>query len=210
MFHVKHPPLMIQMKKGWGNILKNLISLDSPRQVAKRLGSPTYYGASCIHGHDGKRYTRNCDCYTCRAIYSREYISRNRAGKKSIGRPRKYPVLVGPPKPKRVVFIPVTVEEKWIARSKGNKKRMLRKDLSVEYYKSLLRTHCPLLEIELSYENYEGQIVPQNYATLDKIEPSKGYVKGNVQIISYRANTLKNSASLDEVKLLVKNWSKNV
>jgi hypothetical protein len=104
----------------------------------------------------------------------------------------------------------VTVEEKWIARSKGNKKRMLRKDLSVEYYKSLLRTHCPLLEIELSYENYEGQIVPQNYATLDKIEPSKGYVKGNVQIISYRANTLKNSASLDEMKLLVKNWSKNV
>ncbi len=192
--------------------MKNLISLDSPRQVAKQLGSSTYYGASCIHGHDGKRYTRNCDCYTCRAIYSREYISRKRidAGKKNIGRPRKYPVLVGPPKPKRVVFIPVTVEEKWIARSKGNKKRMLRKDLSVDYYKSLLTTHCPLLEIELSYENYEGQIVPQNYATLDKIEPSKGYVKGNVQIISYRANTLKNSASLDEMKLLVKNWNKNV
>jgi hypothetical protein len=139
-------------------------------------------------------------------------MSRKRvnAGKKTIGRPRKYPALVGPPKPKRVVFLPITVEEKWIARSKGNKKRKLRKDLSVDYYKSLLTTHCPLLEIELSYESYEGQTVPQNYATLDKIVPSKGYVKGNVQIISYRANTLKNSASLDEMKLLVKNWNKNV
>jgi hypothetical protein len=192
--------------------MQNLLCLDSPRQIAKHLGSTTYYGVPCVHGHDGKRYTRNCECYVCRAISAREYVRRKRtdAGQKNLGRPRKHPILVGPPKPKRVVFIPVTVEEKWIVRSKKSKKRKLRKDLSIEYYKSLLTTHCPLLEIELSYENYEGQIVPQNYATLDRINPQKGYIKGNVQIISYRANTLKNSASLDEMQLIVKNWTKHV
>ena len=37
-----------------------------------------------------------------------------------------------------------------------------------------------------------------NSPTLDKFIPSKGYVKGNVQIISWRANSLKSDGSPDE------------
>jgi hypothetical protein len=39
--------------------------------------------------------------------------------------------------------------------------------------------------------------------TLDKIIPSLGYVKGNIQVICHRANWLKGNASLKELKLLV-------
>lgn len=126
---------------------------------------------------------------------------------RKVGRPRKYPELIGPPKPKRVVFNPVTVEEKWIVRSRvaTKPKKSKRKNLSVEYYKTLLVTHCPLLGIELSYEKFEGN-TPNNYATLDRIDSTLGYEEGNVQIISFRANTLKSNATLEELKLLVKNW----
>jgi hypothetical protein len=184
----------------------------SPRLIAIQNNQKTYMGTPCLHGHNGKRYTRNHDCYSCKAIATRLYLQRKRidAGIRSVGRPRKYPELIGPPKPTRKLFKPVTVQEKWIARSKGNKKGKYRRELSVDYYKTLLVTHCPLLEIELSYDLYDNNVTPENYATLDKIDPKKGYVVGNVQIVSYRANTLKNSATLDELKLIVKNWKSNV
>lgn len=35
--------------------------------------------------------------------------------------------------------------------------------------------------------------------TVDRIEPSKGYVFGNIEVISHRANQIKNDASLEEL-----------
>lgn len=62
---------------------------------------------------------------------------------------------------------------------------------------------CPLLEIRLVRGS--GKVHNQS-PSLDRIDPNGGYVKGNVQVISWRANTLKRDASLEEMKLLVKNW----
>jgi len=44
--------------------------------------------------------------------------------------------------------------------------------------------------------------------SLDRIDSTKGYIKGNVWVISNRANTLKNDASLQELKTLVENLEK--
>jgi hypothetical protein len=43
---------------------------------------------------------------------------------------------------------------------------------------------------------------------IGKLDPEKGYIKGNVWVISNRANTLKNDASLQELELLVENLKK--
>ena len=39
---------------------------------------------------------------------------------------------------------------------------------------------------------------------IDRIDSSKGYVKGNVRVISKRANTLKNNATIEELELVLK------
>ena len=176
----------------------------TPRLEAKALGLKRYFGKPCIHGHSGERLVRNNDCVECRKTVKRIAASKKPRGKR--GRPRKYPDFVGPVKPKRITFTPTTVEEQWIVRSKNRPKvNKARKSLSIEYYKTLLVTHCPLLGMQLSYESYTGR-TPDNYATLDKIDPTKGYVPGNVQILSFRANSLKADATIEEMELLLKNW----
>ena len=63
-------------------------------------------------------------------------------------------------------------------------------------------THCPLLGIKL--ESGLPRNSPQS-PSIDKIIPSLGYVKGNVWVISMRANTIKHNASLQEIEMLYKN-----
>ena len=60
--------------------------------------------------------------------------------------------------------------------------------------------------MELTYANCKQQRTPDNYATLDRIDPTKGYTLGNVQILSFRANTIKGDATLEELKQIVQNW----
>ena len=49
-----------------------------------------------------------------------------------------------------------------------------------------------------------------NSYSLDRIDSNKGYIKGNVWIISNRANTIKNNASLEELELLMSNLKKKL
>jgi hypothetical protein len=64
---------------------------------------------------------------------------------------------------------------------------------------------CPLLGIPISLETGDKRS-PHN-PSLDRIDPdpSIGYVRGNVQVISARANWLKADATLQELKTLVEN-----
>jgi hypothetical protein len=44
-----------------------------------------------------------------------------------------------------------------------------------------------------------------NSPTLDRIDSAKGYTKDNIAVISYRANRIKNDATIDELELISKN-----
>lgn len=66
---------------------------------------------------------------------------------------------------------------------------------------------CPLLGIRL--ERHAG-VRTDASPSLDKIRPELGYVRGNVWVISWRANRLKNNATLQELQTLVANLSRKV
>jgi len=61
---------------------------------------------------------------------------------------------------------------------------------------------CPLLAIPLQVSNKH---LSPNSPTIDRLITDKGYVKGNVMIISAKANTAKSNLSLQELELLVNN-----
>ena len=77
------------------------------------------------------------------------------------------------------------------ATNKGIEFSLVEKDI-------VLPSHCPLLGIKLAYLPRGGHHKNQA-ASIDRIDSSKGYVPGNIQVVSWRANRLKNDASLDEL-----------
>ena len=58
---------------------------------------------------------------------------------------------------------------------------------------------CPLLGIPINKKPSKLNN-RDNSPSLDRIIPSMGYVPGNIMVISYRANRIKNDASLEELE----------
>lgn len=56
-------------------------------------------------------------------------------------------------------------------------------------------THCPVLGLEL---DYFAEYRQENSVSFDRIDPNKGYIKGNVVIMSWRANRIKNDGTAEE------------
>jgi len=65
---------------------------------------------------------------------------------------------------------------------------------------------CPVLGIPLYVTTGHPKA---NSPSLDKYIPSKGYIKGNIHIISQRANLMKNDATTEEVIKLME-WMMHI
>lgn len=59
-------------------------------------------------------------------------------------------------------------------------------------------THCPILGLELQVKR-GSKGGAQNSPSLDRIDPNLGYVTGNVQWLSQRANAMKSNATPEEL-----------
>jgi hypothetical protein len=66
---------------------------------------------------------------------------------------------------------------------------------------------CPVLGIQLQIGE---KVVCNNSPTLDRIKPELGYVKGNIQVLSYRANLLKSNATIEELEKVLEHLKKMV
>lgn len=88
------------------------------------------------------------------------------------------------------------------------KKKGLDFDITTDYIKSIDSDICPYLAIPMVW-NY-GQSVDgraaDNSKSLDRIDSSKGYVKGNVIVCSWRANNILSNATLPEMELITQNF----
>lgn len=78
-------------------------------------------------------------------------------------------------------------------------------NLSKEYLSSIWPDDglCPVLGVEMK-PNPKTQ--GPNSPTLDRLDPTKGYVEGNVAFICAKANTLKNDETNPEVLRRLADW----
>lgn len=76
-------------------------------------------------------------------------------------------------------------------------------EFDLHYSDLILPSHCPILGLPLSYKNFNGRSESNSpdFATVDRFDNTKGYIKGNVWIISRLANNMKNEATLDQIEL---------
>jgi hypothetical protein len=75
-------------------------------------------------------------------------------------------------------------------------------DLDVDYLMTIPSDVCPVFGLELAWCSNTG-VRHENAPSLDKLIPELGYVKGNVNWISWRANRIKNDGNLEDHKKIV-------
>ena len=90
---------------------------------------------------------------------------------------------------------------------KGAKKRAKDKqlDFDIEVSDIIIPQFCPLLHIPIIHKTGTGKRRPDS-PSLDRIDNSLGYVKGNILVVSWRANFLKSDSEFQELQRLVNNW----
>lgn len=78
-------------------------------------------------------------------------------------------------------------------------------EFSIDKDDIIVPIECPILGVLLIVNDGKNG---NNSPSLDRIDSSKGYVKGNIQVISWRANSLKKDATLEELRKIVEHMGK--
>lgn len=170
----------------------------------------TYQGAPCRRGHDGLRYVRRRDCVECTRACKRRYEAMRRLdpayrqqqaeanrvyrsnpvnlAKELAAQRRSY-------RKRRALLSPEA--SLWDVARKRSKARGI--PFSITTQDIVIPTHCPVFGIPLTRC---GSSLYPDTMTLDRVIPQLGYIPGNVEVISFRANRLKSNATWRELQLL--------
>ena len=92
---------------------------------------------------------------------------------------------------------------KWILYSAKSRAKEKNWEFNLEESDIIIPLYCPILGIKLISGGSGKQSF--NSPSIDRIDPTKGYIKDNVRIISLRANMMKNDANLQEIQEFCKN-----
>ena len=91
------------------------------------------------------------------------------------------------------------------AQARAKKKKL---EFSIKYEDVFIPEYCPILGIKIdkfledTSQSHESRA---SSPSLDRVDSSKGYIKGNVSVMSYRANILKGQGTAQQHRLIA-NW----
>lgn len=149
------------------------------REDARATGAIHYFtGEPCVHGHIAKRYVNRRMCVRCASDRTKRDGTIERV---------------------KIWYRGKSHREKMLLWAKYRHKRggfegeynLTESDLEWPEF-------CPALGIKFKYESQSNRRA-DDAPTIDRIDSSRGYVRGNVQILSRKANRIKNDGTPDEV-----------
>jgi hypothetical protein len=172
---------------------------------ARTQGLKQYFtGVPCRNGHTSARDVSDRSCYVCKLEKARRWKHANpekhaAANRKWLGE-NPADRLAG--KRRQRARAP---ESYWASSALANAKvRADRAGVPLDVDHAFLKelAHhtpvCPVFNITFDYQG-RGKLHAAS-PSLDRIDPKKGYVRGNVAIISFRANAIKQNASWQELE----------
>lgn len=187
------------------------------REEAKARGLKRYFtGKPCERGHVAERYVSARACLGCHDINGKSYreVHRDKIKERSrqwylthkehsrkLGRAWRARLSADPHSSKNSILI-----AKHILRGAHDRARRLKVEFSLTPQDILpLPVYCPMLQHELLYITSRGSqnSIPEGAASIDRINNKRGYVSGNVHIISWRANHVKNNATVEELRAVL-------
>lgn len=93
----------------------------------------------------------------------------------------------------------------WCSAKKRAKLKGLDFDIELEDIPEIPK-YCPVLGIEIKSNTTNAPL--DSSPSLDRIDSSKGYIKGNVRIISNRANRIKADATIEELRKVLEDYER--
>ena len=93
----------------------------------------------------------------------------------------------------------------WCSAKKRAKLKGLDFDIEVEDIPEI-PNYCPVLGIEIKSNTTNAPL--DSSPSIDRIDSSKGYIKGNIRIISNRANRIKSDATIEELRRVLEDYEK--
>jgi hypothetical protein len=167
-------------------------------------GKPTRFftGEPCMRGHIAERWVSTGACLEC-AKLSRHKSDLKHAEKRRAAGTRRERA--------RRQKDPIRFWAKYafmMARQRAIK-RGVKFDITQEYVHSIAVPYCPVLGLILDYKGTGRHGATANSPTVDRLIPALGYVEGNIAVISLRANSIKNDASVEELEKVM-TWLRSV
>ena len=90
--------------------------------------------------------------------------------------------------------------ERYMVTSARRRAKMKGLEFNITHEDVHIPSHCPVLGMKLVNHIGEGRHGGlDDSPSLDKIDPTKGYIKGNIQVISSLANQMKSRATPEQL-----------
>lgn len=135
-----------------------------------------YYftGKPCKNGHIDERQPKTCVCRQCVRDSGKKWYNKN--------------------------IVNMEWKKDRIIKNVRNRAKRSKIDFDITVEDLIWNEYCPILGIKLDYHPGANR---WHQVSLDKTDPKKGYVKGNVVVMSMRANSIKQDSTVDEIEKLL-------
>lgn len=140
-------------------------------------------------------------CYPCQRKYDNSRIAMDRERHNARQRERRAertPERIKREREAHILYMRTTYSERSLLIGARKRAKNLGLDFDLELEDIVIPPVCPLLGIPIIRQGKMNN--RDSSPSIDRLTPSLGYVKGNIAVISFRANRIKNDATPAEIK----------